>query len=91
MTQEMEFKLTESGIFSHNVQQQEWIGSEIYQYALFSGQEMLAMRESDESPFFELQYLGYKTDKIESMEKAKKMAPFFAKDVLTLLCARITV
>ncbi len=88
----MEFKLTASGRLIHDVPQQIWCGENPdYQYGLFGGQEMLAVRKTDNPNTFELCYLGYKTDNIESMEKAKKMAPAFAKDVLTLLCSRIIV
>lgn len=52
--QEMEFKLTASGRLIHDVPQQIWCGENPdYQYGLFGGQEMLAVRKTDNPNTFE--------------------------------------
>lgn len=86
----MEITLAPGGQYTHNAPQQQWRGqSNDLQTALFAGQELMAIRESDDSNVYELHFLGMKATGYASMENAKNAAPGFAIAVLDKLKASI--
>lgn len=86
----LEITLAPGGEFTHNAPQQKWHGDSVYlQTALFAGQKMMVMRESDESPIYELHFMNLKTTGFASMDEAKMAAPPFARMVFDKLKATI--
>lgn len=86
----MEITLAPGGQYTHNAPQQQWRGqSNDLQTALFAGQELMAIRESDDSDIFELHFLGMMAKGFASMEDAKQAAPGFASAVFDKLKATI--
>lgn len=82
----MEITLSQGGEYTHSAPQQKWRGnSNILQTALFAGQEMMVIRQSDDSHIFELRFMGLKTTGFTSVEAAKSAAPEFACAVLDRL------
>lgn len=85
----MNISLSPGGNFIHGAPQQRWRGEGDLQFALFAGQEMMAIRESDDSPYFELHYLGLMSTGFASMDEAKQAAATFVKAVLDELKSRV--
>ncbi len=77
--------------------QQVWRGSDkgdadhdVMQRALFAGQEMLAIQESEAPDGFGLRYLGFKASGFRSMDAAKQAAPEFAGRVLNRMASMVS-
>ncbi|WOF81681.1 hypothetical protein P5704_027785 (plasmid) [Pseudomonas sp. FeN3W] len=86
----MEITLAPGGQYTHSAPQQQWHGdSPHFQTALFAGQKLMVIRESDESPVYELHFMNLMTTGFASMEDAKKAAPDFARSVFDRLKSKI--
>jgi len=86
----MKITLAPGGQFTHDAPQQKWHGDSVdFQTALFAGQKLMAIRESDDSPVYELHFLNLMTTGFASMDDAKMAAPDFVRAVFDTLKARI--
>lgn len=86
----MEIKLAPGGEYSHNAPQQKWHGDSAHlQTALFAGQQLMVIRESDDSQDFELHFMGMMAIGFASMDEAKNAAPEFTLAVFDKLKASI--
>lgn len=86
----MVITLAPGGQYTHSAPQQQWHGdSPHFQTALFAGQKLMVIRESDESPVYELHFMNLMTTGFASMEDAKKAAPDFVRAVFDRLKATI--
>ena len=83
----MRIEVTEAGKWTLDAPQQVWRGEDgkadsVLQSALFAGQAMLVVKESDDTVGFSLRYLGFKATGFMTMVAAKQSAPDFAQRVL---------
>jgi hypothetical protein len=83
----MRIQVTAAGKWSLDAPQQVWHGEDgdtdgVMQAALFAGQEMLPVKEDDDTGGFGLRYLGFQATGFLTMEASKQAAPDFAKRVL---------
>lgn len=85
----MKIQATAAGKWTLEAPQQAWKGSDlehvddgVMQRALFAGQELIVIKEADETDRFGLRYLGFKATGFMTMAAAKQAAPEFAQRVL---------
>jgi hypothetical protein len=86
----MEIELAPGGQYALSVPQQNWVGeSHDFQTALFAGQRMMVIRDSDDPLIFQLHFMGLMTTGFTSMMEAKLSSAAFARAVLDKLRAAI--
>lgn len=93
----MNIQPSAGGKLSLEAPQQVWRGSgrddvdnDVMQSALFAGQEMIAIKESEAPNGFGLRFLGFKSSGFRAMDTAKQAAPEFARRVLNRMADMVS-